>query len=210
MQVNKSKSTWSGRKLRRTADYLRLNGQMIVGGLILILLSITGGCSAVREILEPLPSDSKMEAHFRQHEGSFKELASILNRDDELRTVVKDPASGIKVIPELLPGKTDGKPIPFLKTHLENLLDDAEVNHVYKAPGSGGAATLFMSFRSRYLGTDIDGGGVSEEKGYAFSTSDLSPLAPSLDLTSAEGEIRFKRLSSSWYLYSRISVSKPE
>src|SRR6266404_4510840 len=141
------------------------------------------------------PSDSTLEANFKQHEADLELLVNMSQADDKVVRISSDftwldnnaswprPQSELGFSNE----RWDAYRKLFSKIGLEGGI----------ARESGGEIIYFI-FSSKGLVTH------STEKGYAFSNKELTPTAESLDdfTRMPKGQsVVFKKLKEHWYLF---------
>jgi len=158
------------------------------------------------DLIDPLTSDNRLEMDFGQNRESLSRLANIFDAYPELRSLRKDLTLGVTAIPDL---PISANSVEIKGDEYRQLLDN--VDALYAERGAkDGAEVIFIPVGSRYVDTDADGGGVSEEKGYAYSEHPISPVQDSLETGRKQGVTAFKSIEPGWYLYYRFSISKPE
>jgi hypothetical protein len=108
-------------------------------------------------------------------------------------------------------------PHPTDQTLIRNFLTrEAELNKLVEM-GPGDIAkrkaregeTLFIAESNRIRGESWELNGT--EKGYAYSTKELSPLVNSLDdIRDERSMLVYRKIKGNWYLYYEIWEHKPE
>lgn len=165
--------------------------EVMVVLVLLVFFSFLPNCHSVPLSGRDFDDDRRMEVNFQEHEADFDLLVRMAATDSDVIRIAPDFTWLASESTLSKPGFSEERwneyRSLFAKLHLENgLMRYSENGRVYLFAKSNGLVT----------------GGKS--KGYVYSTTDVSPLYPSLDdldLRSLETKKAFKRLQSNWYLY---------
>lgn len=167
---------------------------------LLSLVLIGAGCGyLIEDVIDPLPTDRQLADGFSRRRESLEKIRDFFaknqavtymccssfcfRRSDDLDdNAHEDVCRTLKVLDS---DRADRR-----------LRDEKEV--------------IFIPIAGRYLGRHEDGGGLSDEKGYAYCSSSPVPILETLDTWGTPGHEAFRPLSDYWHLYYRQTYSKPE
>lgn len=168
---------------------------------VLLVLALQNSCGLIAD--DPHPSDVELIDNFSKHETDFNVLVNMANEDSKVVRIAKDFTWLDTSVAWPRPESELGFPKERwdMYRRLFKKLDLEKGLAWYSVPD--GPILLLASTRGMVTG--------GSDKGYAFSTNELSPLFESLDNINLEIKRKklpanvpvYKRLKDSWYLYYR-------